>query len=121
MKNVDPKEKWSESLNDAHSAEAISSLNEVISSFKAPVRYAFAYGSAVFRQNNHSSEDSLVDFVFAVNHPEHWHWVNLQQNLHHYSFLRHFGCKAIADIQQNYGAKVYYNAYVTIAGMVFFY
>ena len=117
-RNIDSQEVWSNSLSKAHSTEAMSSLNEVVSSFKAPIRFAFAYGSAVFRQTNQPMSDGLVDFVFAVNHPEHWHWLNIQQNAHHYSFLKYFGSRAIANIQTSYGAGIYYNAYVNINGIV---
>ncbi|KAJ1981366.1 Mitochondrial translocator assembly and maintenance protein 41 [Dimargaris xerosporica] len=94
-----------------------SALYDVIRHFRAPVRFAFAYGSSVFRQDRKESrEKPLVDFILAVTHAQHWHSINLQQNPHHYSGLRHFGSGLIAKVQKDIGAGVYFNPYVEING-----
>ncbi|KAJ3360219.1 Mitochondrial translocator assembly and maintenance protein 41 [Allomyces javanicus] len=93
-------------------------LVKLIKDFKAPIRFAFAYGSAVFPQAGNSG--SMVDLVLGVTHPTHWHSINLHQNRHHYSFLGSLGSSTIATLQDSTwaGAGVYYNPYVEIDGVM---
>ncbi|KAF9316169.1 Mitochondrial translocator assembly and maintenance protein 41 [Podila horticola] len=85
---------------------------------KAPIRYAFAYGSGVFAQKGYDSKKKpMVDFVFGVSHPQHWHSLNLQANPHHYSLLGKFGSKAVAMTQERFGAGIYFNPFVEVNGM----
>ncbi|KAL1923712.1 uncharacterized protein VTP21DRAFT_8692 [Calcarisporiella thermophila] len=94
-------------------------LRAVVQSFNAPVRYAFAYGSGVFRQRGYDTKKKpMVDFILAVTHPEHWHYINIQQNPHHYSFLRWFGSGAVSFLQDKVGAHVYFNPYVEVNGLL---
>lgn len=60
----------------------------------------------------------MMDFVFGVSHPEHWHALNMQQNPHHYSGLRMLGSSMVAHLQDKVGAGVYFNPYVEIDGVV---
>ncbi|KAF8952454.1 Mitochondrial translocator assembly and maintenance protein 41 [Haplosporangium bisporale] len=86
---------------------------------KAPIRYAFAYGSGVFAQKGYDSKKKpMVDFVFGVSHPQHWHSLNLQANPHHYSLVGKLGSKAVAMTQERFGAGVYFNPFVEVNGMV---
>ncbi|KAG0288029.1 Mitochondrial translocator assembly and maintenance protein 41 [Linnemannia gamsii] len=62
---------------------------------KAPIRYAFAYGSGVFAQKGYDEK----------------------ANPHHYSMLGKFGSKAIATTQERFGAGVYFNPFVEVNGM----
>ncbi|GAA6039779.1 hypothetical protein JCM8097_004217 [Rhodosporidiobolus ruineniae] len=94
-------------------------LQDVLAHFKAPVRYAFAYGSGVFRQKGYTSTDKpLLDFVFAVSHPSHWHAINMQQNPEHYSLpMRLLGSNAVAWMQEKGpGAEVWFNVDVEVNG-----
>ncbi|KAI9468968.1 MAG: mitochondrial matrix Mmp37 [Benjaminiella poitrasii] len=59
----------------------------------------------------------MVDFIFGVSHPGHWHDINIQQNPHHYSGLRMFGSGAVSLLQEKVGAGVYFNPYVQVNGM----
>lgn len=59
----------------------------------------------------------MVDFIFGVSHPEHWHSINLQQNPHHYSGMRFLGSGAISLLQEKMGAGIYFNPYVQINGI----
>ncbi|KAJ1910789.1 Mitochondrial translocator assembly and maintenance protein 41 [Tieghemiomyces parasiticus] len=98
-------------------AESDSPLREVIRQFRAPVRYAFGYGSGVFKQDRRENGDKpLVDLILAVTHANHWHSINIQQNPHHYSGLRFLGSTAVTQVQEHLGAGVYFNAYVEING-----
>lgn len=86
--------------------------------FKAPIRYAFAYGSGVFSQGSASQKSTpQVDMVFGVSYPEHWHWLNMKQYPHHYSGLRWLGSNVVSHVQDDLGAGMYFNPYVDINGM----
>ncbi|GAA6017498.1 hypothetical protein JCM10207_008247 [Rhodosporidiobolus poonsookiae] len=94
-------------------------LQDVLAYFKAPVRFAFAYGSGVFRQKGYTAKDKpLLDFVFAVSHPSHWHAINMQQNPEHYSLpMRLLGSNAVAWMQEKgLGAEVWFNVDVEVNG-----
>jgi len=62
----------------------------------------------------------LLDFVFAVSHPSHWHAINMQQNPHHYSLpMRLLGSNAVAWMQEKgLGAEVWFNVDVEVNGKV---
>ncbi|CEP08102.1 hypothetical protein [Parasitella parasitica] len=93
-------------------------LKDVVSKFNAPVRYAIAYGSGVFHQSGYDEKKKpMVDFIFGVSHPGHWHDLNMQQNPHHYSGIRALGSGAVALLQEKVGAGVYFNPYVQVNGM----
>lgn len=112
------------------------SLRLILWKFKAPIRYAFAYGSGVFSQSGAATPSALsphpnppeaiikwqkgggkvIDFIFGVSHTQHWHSLNMQQYPEHYSFLRYLGSGAVSKIQDNFGAGVYFNPYITING-----
>ncbi|GAA5883451.1 hypothetical protein JCM16303_003804 [Sporobolomyces ruberrimus] len=95
-------------------------LQDVLSAFKkSPVRFAFAYGSGVFRQKGYTTEDKpLLDFVFAVSHPSHWHAINMQQHPQHYSgLMRLLGANAVSWLQEKgLGAEVWFNVEVDVNG-----
>jgi translocator assembly and maintenance protein 41 len=93
-------------------------LKDVVSQFNAPVRYAVAYGSGVFHQSGYDEKKKpMVDFIFGVSHPGHWHDLNMQQNPHHYSSIRMLGSGAVTLLQEKVGAGVYFNPYVQVNGM----
>jgi translocator assembly and maintenance protein 41 len=94
----------------------MNTLPTILSQFKAPIRYAFAYGSNVFPQAN-STPSNQIDLIFAVTHVQHWHSLNLRQYPSHYSLLR-LGGSSIVDVVQRQGAGVYFNPYVQMNGMV---
>lgn len=92
-------------------------LELILGSFKAPIRFAFGYGSGVYPQQGYSDHDKpLVDLIFGVTHTEHWHSLNLRHNRHHYSALGSMGEWTVSGIQKNFGAKIYYNTFVKING-----
>jgi translocator assembly and maintenance protein 41 len=114
------------------------SLRQLLWKFRAPIRYAFAYGSGVFPQSSKKSPSlnsphpkapeaivkwqkggpKMIDFIFGVSHTEHWHSLNMQQNPHHYSAIRHLGSGVVSQIQDNWGAGVYFNPYVIVDGIM---
>ncbi|WPG99994.1 mitochondrial matrix Mmp37 [Acrodontium crateriforme] len=119
-------------------------LRNVLWQFRAPIRYAFAYGSGVFAQKSVSGLDmsrdamsphpnppkavedwqkggaKIIDFIFGVSHTQHWHSINLQQHPDHYSGLKYlpFSSGAISYIQDRLGAGVYFNPFITVNGIM---
>lgn len=112
-------------------------LRQILWQFKAPIRYAFAYGSGVFSQSNkpaapdalsphpHPPEairkwqeggGKIIDFIFGVSYTQHWHSINMQQYPEHYSALRFLGSYPVSKIQDSWGAGVYFNPYITVNG-----
>lgn len=73
-----------------------------------------AYGSGVFQQEGHKSKkDNMTDFIIAVDDSRSWHRQNIDQNPHHYAgLIRNFGPKVIADIQEKWGARIYFNTLI---------
>ncbi|KAH7036274.1 mitochondrial import protein mmp37 [Macrophomina phaseolina] len=111
-------------------------LRQILWQFRAPIRYAFAYGSGVFPQSSDSGSTSLsphpnppdaikkwqsggqkvIDFIFGVTYSQHWHSLNLAQHRDHYSFLGSFGSWAVSQVQDRFGAGVYFAPYITVNG-----
>lgn len=114
-------------------------LRQVLWGFRAPIRYAFAYGSGVFGQGSSSgsSEDmsphphppkaveewqkggaKIIDFIFGVSYTQHWHSLNLTEHPDHYSGLKYlpYSSGAISQIQDRIGAGVYFNPFITVNG-----
>jgi len=111
-------------------------LRQILWQFRAPIRYAFAYGSGVFPQSKASAssasglhpapnpaitkvqkgEGKMIDFIFGVSYSQHWHSLNLQQHRDHYSAVGSLGSYMVSRIQDNWGAGVYFNPYVTVNG-----
>ncbi|KAL9136294.1 MAG: hypothetical protein Q9175_002500 [Cornicularia normoerica] len=111
-------------------------LRQILWKFRAPIRYAFAYGSGVFPQTSSSSpgpskphpnpspaistvqkgNGKMIDFIFGVSYTQHWHSMNLQQHRDHYSAVGSLGSAFVSRIQDQWGAGVYFNPYVTVNG-----
>ena len=114
-------------------------LRQILWQFRAPIRYAFAYGSGVFPQSGTSSSTSksvaathpqpspaiasvqkgggkMIDFIFGVSYTQHWHALNLQQHRRHYSAVGSLGSYVVSRIQDNWGAGVYFNPFITVNG-----
>ncbi|KAL2193673.1 mitochondrial matrix Mmp37-domain-containing protein [Corynascus similis CBS 632.67] len=111
--------------------------------FRAPIRYAFAYGSGVFPQSKASGKTpteeelraihpkaplavqraqdgtpKMIDFIFGVSHTQHWHSLNMKQHRGHYSSLASLGSGAVSYVQDRLGAGVYFNPYVVVNGIL---
>ena len=111
-------------------------LRQILWQFRAPIRYAFAYGSGVFPQSDTGSvsasalhphpnpaistvqkgQGKVIDFVFGVSYTQHWHSLNLQQHRDHYSAAGYLRSYLVSGIQDHWGAGVYFNPYVTVNG-----
>ncbi|KAI1092746.1 mitochondrial matrix Mmp37 [Rostrohypoxylon terebratum] len=116
-------------------------LRQLLWRFRAPIRYAFAYGSGVFPQSTgdmateaeikavHSKapvavqkaqdgSPKMIDFIFGVSYTQHWHSLNLMQHRDHYSMLGSLGSAAVSHVQDKWGTGVYFNPYVTVDGIL---
>ncbi|WBW72005.1 mitochondrial phosphatidate cytidylyltransferase Tam41 [Schizosaccharomyces osmophilus] len=94
-------------------------LKRLLKTFNAPIQVAIGYGSGVFQQAGYgSSAKPMVDFIFQVDDPVRWHELNIQQNPSHYSLLKYLGPKAVAEVQENYGANIYYNTQVPVGNSI---
>ena len=112
-------------------------LRQILWQFRAPIRYAFAYGSGVFPQSDSSptrssatlhpnpssaisniqkGEGKMIDFIFGVSYTQHWHSLNLHQHRDHYSAAGYLRSYLVSRIQDNWGAGVYFNPFVTVNG-----
>lgn len=111
-------------------------LRQILWNFRAPIRYAFAYGSGVFPQSPNGKggngklhpsppaaiskvqdgNQKMIDFIFGVSYTQHWHSLNLQQHRDHYSAVGSLGSYAVSKIQDSFGAGVYFNPFVTVNG-----
>lgn len=108
------------SLFTAEDPQLQRDLEAIVQDFKAPIRYAFAYGSGVFKQKGYSEKEKpMLDFVFAVSHPNHWHSINIAQNKDHYSFIaRMFGSNVVSILQNKVGAGVWFNVECLVHGRI---
>lgn len=118
-------------------------LKQIPWQFRAPIRYAFAYGSGVFPQSKSSGKvpteeeiraihpkappaiqraqdgtPKMIDFIFGVSHTQHWHSLNMKQHRDHYSALASLGSGAVSYVQDKLGAGVYFNPYVVVNGIL---
>ncbi|KAI1642919.1 mitochondrial matrix Mmp37 [Daldinia loculata] len=116
-------------------------LRQLLWRFRAPIRYAFAYGSGVFPQSTggtateaqikavhpkapvavqraQDGSPKMIDFIFGVSHTQHWHSLNLMQHRDHYSMLGSLGSGAVSYVQDKMGAGVYFNTNVTVDGIL---
>lgn len=117
-------------------------LRQIPWKFRAPIMYAFAYGSGVFPQSKGSGtateaeiravhpkapmavqkaqngSPKMIDFIFGVTHTQHWHSLNMMQHREHYSGLASLGSGAVSSVQDKWGAGVYFNTYVTVDGIL---
>ncbi|KAL9101673.1 MAG: hypothetical protein Q9163_003094 [Psora crenata] len=111
-------------------------LRQILWRFRAPIRYAFAYGSGVFPQTAlkppissalhphpnpaisavQGGTGKMIDFIFGVSYTQHWHSLNIHQHRDHYSAVGSLGSSLVSSIQEKWGAGVYFNPYVTVNG-----
>lgn len=109
-------------------------LRQILWQFRAPIRYAFAYGSGVFQQSGAATGETchpaapasiqkvqqgggkMIDFIFGVSYSQHWHSLNLNQHRDHYSAIGSLGSYVVSQVQEKWGAGVYFNPYVTVNG-----
>lgn len=89
-----------------------SPLRHLLREFPKNIKFCFAYGSGVFKQDNNDNEN-MLDLIFVARNSNKWHSENLQRNPGHYAQpLKFFGHKVITKVQEGSGANVYYNTLI---------
>ncbi|KAF8840605.1 Mmp37-domain-containing protein [Paxillus ammoniavirescens] len=102
-------------------------LEDIVGSFEAPIRYAFAYGSGVFEQAGYEKsvdgkqkgkdDGPMLDFMFAVTHTDHWHSINMHQFPGHYPLhARVLGSSFVSKVQE-FGPGLWFNTFVPMHGV----
>lgn len=56
----------------------------------------------------------MKDFVFVVDDARQWHDENIKAHREHYSGVAWFGPGAVAWLQEEMGAAIYYNTHVRL-------
>ncbi|XP_043288500.1 phosphatidate cytidylyltransferase, mitochondrial [Venturia canescens] len=91
----------------------LSHYKKILKDFPRNMMFCFAYGSGAFKQKNDPARN-MLDLVFVVRNSNRWHAENMKRNSHHYAQpLRLMGHKAVANFQETWGAKIYYNTLIT--------
>ncbi|KAG2351155.1 Mmp37-domain-containing protein [Suillus spraguei] len=91
-------------------------LENIVGSFEAPIRYAFAYGSGVFEQAGYEKQEDkedrpMLDFIFAVTHSDHWHSINMQQHPGHYPLHARVLGSSFVSKTQELSPGLWFNAF----------
>lgn len=60
----------------------------------------------------------MVDFIFVVDNPLAFHKANMEINHKHYSLIKYAGAEFIKNLQEHFGAKVYFNTLINIESRV---
>lgn len=96
--------------------------HDILSIFpKNNFEYCFCYGSGAFKQANSVGGIPMLDMMFIVKNPLHFHQENLTRHSDHYSILKYLGPTYVTRIQEDWVAKIYYNTLVTFNGVTFKY
>ncbi|OXU28962.1 hypothetical protein TSAR_015792 [Trichomalopsis sarcophagae] len=90
----------------------VSHFKNILREFPRNMKFCFAYGSGVFKQKSDPASN-MLDLIFVVRNPYQWHAENMNKNPEHYAQpLRFLGHKAVAKVQETWGAKIYYNTLI---------
>jgi mitochondrial translocator assembly and maintenance protein 41 len=99
-----------------------SELESLIRDVFPPVRHAFGYGSGVFVQQDDGEGGKMIDLLLVVDDANAFHTELLQRHSHHYSLpCRLGGPWFCAHVQNGFGAKLFFHAFVNIHGKLFKY
>lgn len=91
-------------MSAAGKARGLLAVPDVLPRFP-PVRWAAAYGSAALQQAGYKPKNnSMIDYVFAVDSPAEWHAANIAANPSHYSFLKYFGSGVVGHAQEHWAS-----------------
>ena len=94
----------------------VTQFKKILQEFPKNLKFCFAYGSGVFKQQKSEPSKNMLDLIFVVRNPYQWHADNMNMNPDHYAQpLKLFGHKAIAKVQETWGAKIYYNTLIKTA------
>lgn len=93
------------------------SLKEAVGAYLPKVKFAVAYGSAVFQQANvKAKSDGMVDLLLIVNNRQEFHQCNMELNREHYSGpSRWFGPRYI-ELINRWVFPIHFNSHITLNG-----
>lgn len=92
----------------------VSQFAKILTEFPGNMEFCFAYGSGVMKQRTSDVSKNMLDLVFVVKNTRQWHKDNMQQNPDHYAqMMKWLGYKVVANVQETWGAKIFYNTLVT--------
>lgn len=95
--------------------EMVPFFNRILKKFPQQITYSFAYGSGVFKQSNTNTNlKKMIDIIICVENPSHFHRDNIILNPKHYSSLKLLGHQFITGVQDQWDARVYFNALVPL-------
>lgn len=89
-----------------HQLSNLDNNGAILEQFPEGIQMAFAYGSGVFKQQGQSDtqvKKNMIDLIFVVDDSYKWHHKNIKQNKNHYSCLKYFGAKQVANVKRNMG------------------
>lgn len=84
----------------------------ILSKFPQNFAFCFAYGSAVKPQTGNQKKQNMIDLIYCVENSHRWHGANIEMNPSHYSATKYLGKGFVANLQENWGAKVYFNTLI---------
>ena len=91
---------------------SLSHYKKILKDFPRNMIFCFAYGSGAFKQKSDPTKN-MLDLVFVVRNSNRWHAENMRRNPEHYAQpLRFLGHKVVANFQDTWGAKIYYNTLI---------
>jgi len=94
-----------------------SELASLIHDVFPPVLHAFGYGSGVFVQQKDEKERKMIDLILVVDDAQVFHADLMKRHSHHYSLSCRLGGPSFcARVQNGFGAKVFFHAFVEAKG-----
>ncbi|XP_015521900.1 phosphatidate cytidylyltransferase, mitochondrial [Neodiprion pinetum] len=94
-------------------ATLVSQYAKILTEFPGNMKFCFAYGSGVMKQQSSDLSKNMLDLVFVVSDPSRWHKENMLLNPEHYAqLMRSLGPNSVAKIQEKWGAHIFYNTLV---------
>lgn len=95
-----------------------SELESLIKQAFPPIQHAFGYGSGVFVQQQ-EKERKMIDLILVVDDALDFHAKLLARHPQHYSLpCRIGGATLCSYVQNSFGAKVFFHAFVEVEGML---
>lgn len=92
-------------------------LGTLIRNFFPRTVHAFGYGSGVYVQQKEKDGEKMIDLILVVDDALAFHEENMRQHRHHYSLpCRLGGPLFCARLQNDFGAKLFFHAFVKVEG-----
>jgi Phosphatidate cytidylyltransferase, mitochondrial len=85
------------------------------------IKYAFGYGSAVFKQANYHQADKqqVIDAILIVDDTQKFHEQNMDMNGRHYSYYTKRLPTSVTNWVNNSGSKMYFNPLIPMKTFIY--